>query len=77
MKALAIKNENATYCCVCAEELAKASGYPYLFYTLSHSVKVETDDVCQRCGKCFGRHDAECAAERIANDLAPKTRHDG
>ena len=39
MKALAFKIEGETYCCRCAEDLAKVAGYPHLFFTLIASKK--------------------------------------
>lgn len=65
MKALAYRIEKTTYCCMCAEQLARISGFPHLFFATNKPCRVNEDAICQRCGHWYGSHDAACAAERI------------
>lgn len=69
MKTLAFKIEGQTMCCACAEQLAKISGYPHLFFAVNKPKKIDAEKICPRCGHWYGDHDALCAAERIANEL--------
>ena len=66
MKALAFRIGGETYCCVCAEQLARISGYPALFFVTNKPKRIDAERICKRCGHWYGSHDAGCAAERIA-----------
>lgn len=69
MKALAFKISQNTYCCACAEQLARISGSPHLFFSLYKPKRVNAEAVCSRCGYWYGSHDASCAADRISTML--------
>lgn len=73
MKALAFRIGSATYCCVCAEQLARISGYPALFFATNKPKRVDEDKICARCGHLYSSHDAGCAAERIAAMITQNT----
>ncbi len=72
MKALAYLIEKTTYCCECAEHLAKISGAQHLFFMINKPKRVNAERICPRCGHWYGSHDAGCAAERIATMIGGK-----
>ena len=70
MKALAYRNyvpgQDGYLCCACVEWDQRQSDYPHLFFCTVRPEKVDEKFRCAWCGYSVGRHDAKCAAKRIA-----------
>ena len=72
MKAIAFNNylsdKKGFLCCDCIEN--DQQDYPYLFFSITKPVKVNSDIKCALCGLAVGRRAAGQAAERIADMLS-------